>query len=290
MAKFRLTNATASPLTRELAERFRTMPDSPTERPLDDHRLAFLTEKAAAGLLVSFHWATAALGTQTFRVNGQTSSAMLCSLDGPFPEGLFVHLDEYEVDDVEGLALLFRQFDTRQSSRTVQHVYIAYQGIVPALRAVAPATGKIGIEGIAWYLHMVEKVPVLKGDDVYSLVLDPRYQDFLVWLNTVLNIKTPELKEKAIVAAMYATLLCYGDEASGFWEDVARGGDEFESTHPTTLLDTWLLQAKKKELKKKPAPGELYQGCLYAWKAAHDHKAIRDIRLDTKKALHELLD
>ncbi len=39
---------------------------------------------------------------------------MLASLNGEFPQGLYVTMDEYEVDSPDGLALLFRQFDDRK--------------------------------------------------------------------------------------------------------------------------------------------------------------------------------
>src|SRR5262245_49252563 len=136
MAKFWLQDARTEPLTKELAEKFRTMRPSPTERLLSEARVDELLHKAAAGHLVTFHWATAELDGETYRVNGQTSSHMLCQLDGAFPADLVVHIDAYEVDDPEGLALLFRQFDPRTSARKPIDVYMAYQGIVPALRGV----------------------------------------------------------------------------------------------------------------------------------------------------------
>ncbi len=73
-----------------------------------------LREKAAVGQLIAFNWATAKFGDKEFRMNGQHSSAVLSELNGQFPEGLKVHLDSYEVDTKEGLALLFRQFDSRK--------------------------------------------------------------------------------------------------------------------------------------------------------------------------------
>ena len=77
-----------------------------------------LREKAAAGQLITFNWATAKLGDKEYRMNGQHSSAVLCELNGSVPDGLKVHLDSYEVDNKEGLAVLFRQFDNRKSGRT----------------------------------------------------------------------------------------------------------------------------------------------------------------------------
>lgn len=110
---FRLVNSETKPLTPELAERFRAMLPSPTERAFDSARAKMLREKAEAGQLITFNWATAKIGDKEYRVNGQHSSSVLSELNGHFPQGLKVHMDTYEVDDTDGLALLFRQFDNR---------------------------------------------------------------------------------------------------------------------------------------------------------------------------------
>jgi hypothetical protein len=98
-------------LTPELAEEFRDLEPSPTERELNPARLKHLQTKAEAGQLVTFHWSVARLGDKRLRMNGQHSSNMLCGLNGNFPKGLKVHIDEYEVLNKASLALLFRQFD-----------------------------------------------------------------------------------------------------------------------------------------------------------------------------------
>src|SRR5215470_6184214 len=123
---FRLVNSETKPLTPELAERFKAMLPSPTERAFDPARAKMLREKAAAGQLITFNWATAKYGDKEYRVNGQHSSAVLTELNGQFPQGLKAHVDTYQVDDPDGLALLFRQFDNRKSGRTPTDVSGAY--------------------------------------------------------------------------------------------------------------------------------------------------------------------
>ena len=126
---FRLEKSETKALTPDLAKRFRDLVPSPTERAFDEARAKMLREKAAAGQLIAFNWATAKLGDNEYRMNGQHSSLVLCELNGQFPENLKVHLDSYVVDDKEGLALLFRQFDNRKSGRTPTDVAGAYQGV-----------------------------------------------------------------------------------------------------------------------------------------------------------------
>ena len=144
---FKLVNSETKPLTPELAERFKAMLPSPTERAFDPARAKMLREKAEAGQLIAFNWATAKVGDKEYRVNGQHSSAVLTELNGQFPQGLKVHMDTYEVDNTDGLALLFRQFDSRKSGRTPTDVSGAYQGLYPDLADVPRGAAKLAVEG-----------------------------------------------------------------------------------------------------------------------------------------------
>src|SRR5215475_9494241 len=199
---FRLRKSTALPLTATLAAEFRDLMPSPTERDLNPHRLRHLEEKATRGLLVTFHWAKALFNNTWVRVNGQHSSKMLCGLDGAFPANLWVHLDEYEVDTAEGLANLFRQFDDRKSGRSSADVAGAYQNLFPALHDVEKKNGKDGIDGVTWYKREVVGSPVGSSDDRYWQFNLVDLQHFLVWLDTVLHMKTPELRHQPVIAAI----------------------------------------------------------------------------------------
>jgi hypothetical protein len=143
---FKLVNSDTKPLTPELAERFKAMSPSPTERAFDPGRAKMLREKAEAGQLITFNWATAKFGDKEYRMNGQHSSSVLTELNGHFPQGLKVHVDTYEVDDTDGLALLFRQFDNRKSGRTPTDVSGAYQGLYPELRDIPRGAAKLAVE------------------------------------------------------------------------------------------------------------------------------------------------
>src|SRR5436305_58021 len=115
---YRLVKSEVCDLTPELAQQFRDLDPSPTERELNAARIRHLKTKAEAGQLVTFHWSVARLGDKRLRMNGQHSSNMLCDLNGLFPKGLKVHVDEYEVPNKPSLGLLFRQFDDRKSNRS----------------------------------------------------------------------------------------------------------------------------------------------------------------------------
>jgi hypothetical protein len=84
---YRLVKSEVCDLTPELAQQFRELDPSPTERELNAARIKHLKTKAEAGQLVTFHWSVAKLGDKRLRMNGQHSSNMLCDLNGHFPEG-----------------------------------------------------------------------------------------------------------------------------------------------------------------------------------------------------------
>jgi hypothetical protein len=76
---------------------------------------------------------------------------------------------------------------------------------------------------------------------------------FIRWVGEdIFTIKAPELRRQTIVAAMYGTFDKNEAEARKFWQEVSRGGVEFEDNHPTTVLNAFLKSAiedKKLELK-----------------------------------------
>lgn len=224
------------------------------------------------------------MGDKVLRMNGQHSSNVLCELNGSFPKGLYAHIDQYEVDGPQGLALLFRQFDDRKSGRTAGDVAGAFQMLEPALHGVAKPIGKLGVEGTAWYRRTIEGVPVGTGDVQYTLFNEPGLHSFLLWLNELFSIKTPELKKVQVVAAMYATFIKNAEEAKKFWDEVARGGREYEDNAPSTVLDNWLKAAKEGDLKEDLKPAQFYQGCIYAWNAYREEKSLKDIKADTRKS------
>jgi len=292
---FTLISTETKPVTPELALQFRDMEASPTERDLDPRRVNHLKEKAIAGMLVSFNWATAQLGNRTLRMNGRHSSTMLTELNGEFPENAIAHIDAYKVDNEEGLALLFRQFDDRKSGRQPIDVSGAYQGLYEPLRGINKQLTKRGVEAVAWWRKQIEKAPAPSGDDVYSLMGETGLHDFLRWLPTIFNVKTKEMEVTAVVAAMYATYNASTTGAHEFWSAVARNGISYDDNAPATVLDEWL----KKLATKVPANADListvgaaqyYQGCIYAWNAYRKNMSLHDIRHDTTKGYLKIIN
>ncbi len=283
---FRLLRAEVHDLTPEFAQAFHTLEPSPTERALDNSRLRHLREKAIARQLITFHWAKARFQDRWIRVNGQHSSQMLVELNDAFPVGLRVHVDEYEVSDSQGLALLFRQFDDRKSGRSSADVAGAYQNIVPELHDVPRQIGKLAVDGVTWYRGHIEKDPTTqRGDNQYTLFHEFALHDFIKWMGDIFSIKTPEMRPRGVVAAMYASFSAHPNEARKFWESVARGGAEYDDTAPATMLDQWLkaiADDKKKHKGEALTDPQIYQGCIYAYNAHRKGQPLKTIKFDFK--------
>jgi len=186
---YKLVKSEVRDLTRELAEEFRNLDPSPTERELNPARLKHLKMKAEAGQLVTFHWSVARLGEKRLRMNGQHSSNMLCGLNGYFPKGLKVHIDEYEVPNKPSLALLFRQFDDRKSNRSPGDVASAYQGLYEELHDVPKGPAKMAVEGACWYDRHIEGLPPVSGDDQYIRFGEPGLHGFIRWVGELFTIR-----------------------------------------------------------------------------------------------------
>jgi hypothetical protein len=285
---FTRRNSTTQLITRDLASEVAMMMPSSTEREFSEKRYAFLLDRYNEGCFVPCHWAYVWLNGEKFRMNGNHSANMLMKVPDPFPTDLVAHIDEYDADTPEDMVELFRQFDARESSRTPADVSGAYQYRHPELQAIPRKIGKLGIEAIAWYKRVIEGLPSGKGDDRYRLFRQSTHYNFLQWLPTLLDMKTPELQKMEVVAAMYATDLVAGGEhgCRPFWEDVARGGIPYEDQHPTTVLDKWLKSCRDGTCGDKMKPAFHYQGCIFAWNAYREERSIKDIRFATSKGMY----
>ena len=280
---FRLVKTEVLPLTFELVQQFKTMEGSPTEREVNQARCKYLYEKFVAGHLIPFNWCIADLHGKKYRMNGQHSSTVLAQMDGAFPKNGTVLRSEFSVKDKEALAYLFRQFDDRKSARTPADVSGAYQGLYEEVKDVNRASAKLAIEGAAWYRRVIEGVATPTGDDQYALFGHRAFDTFVHWTaNNIFSIKTPEMHKLPVVGAMYGTFTDGNEaEARTFWEEVARGGDQYDDSAPSTVLDGWLKEIKTEKLNLKP--GQIFQGCIYAWNAHRSDKSLSKIKFDAKQ-------
>lgn len=287
-APFRLLESKTVPLTKDFLAEFLKLPPSPTERTRDAKRVAYLRAKYDAGLWGPTQWATARCNGTVYRINGSHSSAMLNALDGHMADGLVVHIDSYDVNSVDDLAMLFRQYDDRKSSRSPADVAGAYQGLEETLCDSPRLPAKLAAEAVTWWRRSVERSPVNKGDDRYMLFHEAALHPFIKWVSNDIftSGKMPELMKEPIVAAMFMTFEVNEAEARAFWKKVSTGGDEYQETAPDRVLSEWLRAAYQRETPETTgiSTGQLYQGCIYAWNAhRRSEAALKTIRHDTKR-------
>ena len=279
---YRLITSEVKDLTEDEVRKFRTHTATATERQLKEGRVEHLREKAERGLLVTFHWVTAAvkeLNGQIRRMNGQHSSIMLDKLiaAGKFPKGLKVHLEHFEVDDGNALALLFRQYDDRASSRQPIDVSGVYQGLHDELAGVNRKIGKLAIDGYAWYQRVVEKVPQTPmGDDVYASFNNKGLYPYILWLNELFAARSKEMQYPPVVAAIVGTYMTNEGAARAFWQDVVNLPNGDDEPTPQNVLSNWLLAIRAEKV-ERPDPAHLYQGCIHAWNAYRDGRTITAI-------------
>jgi len=243
----------------------------------------YLRAKIDAGLAVSFQWAFAKYVDKQgqefiYRMNAQHSSTVLNGMDGQMPEGLFAHVDEFEVNSQEALALLFRQYDDRKSARSVGDVCGAYMGIYPPLNDVPRDIGNIGMKGITWYNNQVERLGVPTGDEIYSRFSDRGLWPFFHWLAGI--NPTDELKIVALVGAMFATFSTDKEAAEEFWRQVSEGGIEFENDAPSSALYNWLKGSYEGTLNVKIKPEGFFQGAIFCWNAYRANRTVNNIRYE----------
>jgi hypothetical protein len=153
----KLLKSTSEPLTPALVDRFHTMTPSVTERPLEESRVDYLYDRVEHKLATPFVWVSALHKGKEYRLNGQHSSTALKRFgdNGGLPEGLKAHLDQWQIESLDELPILFRQYDVKASVRSPVDVANAYARVNPDLDGLPAGVLKLGMEGIHWRLQHV---------------------------------------------------------------------------------------------------------------------------------------
>lgn len=260
-------------LTPEVARAFSTIPSSTTERELSTKRVKFIESAVLGGRAIIFDWAKATIKDtgETVRLNGQHSGHLMAGFTNEnFPRDLKVHLSHYEVDSKESAALLFRQIDSRKSSRSPADIAGVYQGLEPALIDVPRKAGMASIEGICWFSGKIVGDRVPQGDDKYDLFTNEGYHPFIQMVGRIFTVKTPEFTTP-VMGSVYGSYLRDATAAEEFWVSVSKGGDETDGD-PATTLDSWLVNAKG--AKENTPQFEIYRACVVAWNAFRQDKNL----------------
>lgn len=275
---------------KEAAAKFAGMPKSPTERELRPERVRRLVHILEHRLHLPFQWATVEFDGQTYRMNGQHSSNAVNECER-LPEEIVLHLDQYKADDKEGMVELFRQFDQRWSQRSSLDVCGAYKGLVTELGHCDTKVCKVAAEAISWHLKVYDAATGPSGDDVFDLLHNPAYHEFVLWCDRVLSKLTPHItSHKETVAAMYATFQVSQSGAQKFWFDVAGGPDRYTNdAEPGAVLSAELLRSlDDAEFRKTLAPADYFRKAIKAWNAFCKGESIRSLNVSRMKAGQKL--
>lgn len=283
--QFRLVKSQTVTLDKEealkWAQEHATLPHSACERDLDDKHVGELVDRIKAGLWLPCCWSTVDYEGVKYRMNGQHSSNAMVDAADSLGDNVVIHLDHFQADDAFGMGLLFRQFDARISTRSKMDISGAYQGLVPELRGLNKKDCKLGMDGALWYRRTVEGLPVPSGDRASEQLLDKTFHPFLKWVDSILSLKTPELKPVGVVAAMYGSFLQSEAGAEEFWRHVAKN-DLADDSEPSAVLSAELLKSiEQKDQRLQVAVA--YSKSITAWNAFRTGKKIRSLPVNPKR-------
>lgn len=267
-----------TPLTRELAEDFATMPKVPGERRHNKKREAYLQQKFDEGLFYAPRWCRALHQGVWHRINGQHSSLMLAKLNGNFPKHLNVMVDEWACDTMDDMAMLFGQYDRPESSRTMGDILNANKSINPTVANIRLRHVQQITAGISFYLINYEKNKTVQQQDIDNRSrLVHEYAEFIAWCSPLASHRV--LDRVPVFAAIFGTYKRDPDAAMEFWSNV--GGNSHESkTHPSSGLHLFLLQlsgsgkSRNDNAERTWSSIAIFTKCIHAWNAAREGRVF----------------
>lgn len=260
-------------LTRGLAEEFSGMTPAPHDRPLNPTRCAIIKTAFEKGAFRTCEWASAFCEQtkQKYRINGKHTSTVLASMNGEFPKGLSVIVEEYKCDTLEDVANLYSTFDPRSSARSTGDINQIYAAIIPSLEDVSGRVINAVVSGIAYAIWEdgYTQQPV---EDRAKLIVAGA--DFAVWVNDLVtgvsNDKITPIRRAAVIGAMYKTWQKAKADATEFWRAV-RDETGAKPDVPDRKLAKFLSQSRissRQQIKAKAVSSrEMYVKCIHAWNA-----------------------
>jgi hypothetical protein len=189
------------------------------------------------------------------------------------------------VSDQESAVLLFRQFDSRKSSRTKEDISGAYQCFHEAIRGCKRSVAKLAVEGMAWFRREVQGIPVPSGDDLYNFFNDQRLHPFILMMDKLIDDKCRELKRVPVAAAVYGSWLSDAKRSEEFWRLTALGTKR-NVADAAADLDEELSRIR--EEKERTRAGELYGKCAKAWSSYLDGGRVTNFKVNLKKGLPDI--
>jgi hypothetical protein len=236
------------------------------DRKCREARIEWLSDKGRRQLLHAFVWATANVAGKVYRLNGQHSSTLtLLQSEGvTLPE--FVIVLRFECDSLEELAILFDQFDPKESVRNAAERSAVHIPHIEQLHSVSPNKVNKALAGMAWLIERKHGARLFDDDRQQLLYKHP---DFVVFGAEFLG--RPWLSKPALVAAMFDTFLIDPDYATSFWT-LIRDESHSDPQHATRKLAEFLKRSqyvRPTMTSGEPVPDRgWYAKAVHSWNAS----------------------
>lgn len=253
------------PLTPEGATEHNRLPQISGDRRLDPKRVSHLETKVADGLFHSPSWAVAFYAGKKYRINGKHSSHVLAKVNGHFPPGLFVTIQQFQCDTYDDLVTLFEQFDAAWSTRTKGDRINVHKSVHPELEKISPTTCAVAVTGITYALSEDGRMQI--GDDEQTRLIH-EHIGFVLWAKDFVGIR--RMRRIGVIAAMFATRRRDAEWAAEFWKYVRDESHE-RADHPTRTLGEFLklsvLDKNDRHTGKPWTTRAFYVKSIHAWNA-----------------------
>lgn len=207
---------------------------------------------------------------QKYRINGKHTSTMFSGMNGEFPKGLYVVLEEFECDTLLDVADVYCTYDQKKSARTNGDINRIFAAVEPDFDDVPARSINAIISGISYALW---------EDSYYSQDAESRAQliltnkEFALFVHSILSDgEAKDAKRCArspVIAAMFLSWKKSKTDAAKFWAAVRDGTGakpEDADRKLNKLLLTVGLRLRRTDI---PSMGhrEMLVKCIHAWNA-----------------------
>lgn len=283
----KLKSALTLPPTDQLLSEFSALERTTMERPLSRPRLEYLRRELAAGHIVSPpRWAFAYCkhNGRRYRLNGQHTSTVFAEVpEGQRPKVVY---ESYECDTLEDVAMLFQNFDPRESVRSAGDVTRAVFASFPELDDYPVRLGQALVGGIQmaklarkeWAEGTQQDTKtnargLTSGDKAKAAA---EYPGFAAWLQAGFgsNAAMRVVGRAPVVAAMLLTREADQETAERFWLAVRDGSDPRPGCASRRLREylqeVRLTSGSSRTTRNYAGQREILAKSLQAWRAHLD--------------------
>ena len=263
----------------EKAQEFLAINTLHKQRPLNERHVREIAEKIKSGLFRYGQFGIAVYpdGSKVL-VNGQHQSAAVvrekCTIDG--------YLEVYEIDSPEDISVLFRQYDSSFTSRTL--------GQNSSIEADA-----LGLDWATKCVGLVLAAAIFETKGAVSFSMDRRIsllKDFVIPGSFAKSIVFGEAKNpkfmmrRAVFAAMFRAYDRNRKDAEYFWTAI-RDGEGLVKNDPQYLLREFLKESSvsrgrgASSSKELVTDHEIIYRCIQAWNLWRRQEHCKCIKYST---------